>query len=134
MAKWLILCKRPPNWWRSPYPQSSDRPLHNCFLLLPQDLIIVCLPTMLVPMVFFLYYRVKGEKIQISWVTLQLSLDKMINEATPVWTCKNVKLSRRKYCSTFLRPFQLAGSTGSFEYKKKFYLILKMHAVASDFS
>ena len=100
MAKWSIWCKNPPYWRISPYSQSSDRPLHCLLLPFPQDLIIVCLSTMLIAMDLFLYSRIKREKIQIFRVTLRLFLDNLINKTTPGWNLKTVKMSRRKYYGT----------------------------------
>ena len=100
VAKLSFSCKKLPHGRRSLYFQSSDRTLHHWCLSLPQDLIIVYFPNMLIPMVLFLHSRVKGENVQIFWVTLCLILDNLINKTTPVWNLKNVELSRRKYYGT----------------------------------
>ena len=128
LAKWLFSCKKLPNGCRSLYFQSSDRTLHHWFLPLPQDLIIVCFPNMLIPMVLYLHSRVKGENVQIFWVTLCLILDNLINKTTPVWNLKNVELSRRKYYGTLDKREKLE----YLEYLKEFHLILKTHAVGSN--
>lgn len=73
------------NWQRSPFSQNSNRPLHNWFLPIPQDLIIVCFSTLLISIILIPFSRVKGEKIQIFRVTLRLFVDNLIIKATPAW-------------------------------------------------